>query len=219
MWVRLSSIQHVSIRGKQRTYRSGDCVDVGKQQALRWIADGLALPVNPDRTGGFFPPGSGIVIWGGDDDSVGALEPIAPHVKIEHAEQPRLSFSQTVIWNTRANLRVSLLPVGLNTLKPWQLAVPLWDYDTLAADVSDQRDRARTKSVIRDLRVPLYNVGLMFWRRSPDTERLMSLWLDEMSDGGDARLAFLRALYTVKPFILPLPITWTSTGGKDPYAD
>ena len=59
--------------------------------------------------------------------------------------------------------------------------------------------------MIRDLRVPMYDTRVIFAKLTPDTARLIKIW-NEIE--GDRRLAFLQALYKVKPFILALPANW-----------
>jgi len=39
---------------------------------------------------------------------------------------------------------------------------------------------------------------------------MLVAWQKEMADGGEPRLAFLRAVYRVKPLFLALPRTWLS---------
>jgi len=102
-----------------------------------------------------------------------------------------------------------LLNVGFEFLDKWEAAAPIWRYDTLAVDVAKGEDRKRTEALMRDLRVPLYAHELLFVR--PDTpggKALLETWQEEEASGGEPRLAFLRALYRVKPLFLALPRSW-----------
>jgi hypothetical protein len=105
-----------------------------------------------------------------------------------------------------------LLSVGFNLLDRWDVAAPLWRYGVLAKDQGTPADRKRTEAVIRDLRVLLYAHELLFVRDSPDGRRFIETWRAECGDGngtgGDERLAFLRALYQVKPLFCALPRSW-----------
>jgi hypothetical protein len=78
--------------------------------------------------------------------------------------------------------------------------------------VGTPAERERTKAVIRDLRVLLYAHELLFVRDSPDGRRFIETWRAECGDGNgsgsDERLAFLRALYLVKPVFCALPRSW-----------
>jgi hypothetical protein len=105
-------------------------------------------------------------------------------------------------------VRPDLFQAGFNLLARWQAAAPLWSYTELACHVGSEADREATKAVIRELRVPLYDTRVLFVRRCDDTRRLIELWLAECKRG-DARLAFLRAMYQVKPVLCALPAQWT----------
>jgi len=94
-------------------------------------------------------------------------------------------------------------------LQRWQVAIPLWNYETLAAQVGTEEERERTKAVIRDLRVPLRDTRLVFMRRCAQTRELTNVWREELTNSTDERLAFLRALYRIKPVICDLPASWT----------
>ena len=125
---------------------------------------------------------------------------------------PGLPFAYTILWNPTVKPQGALLiTVALKTIAKtgWEIAVPIYSYNKLARDCGTSAERKLTKAVIHDLRVPVYNPGLMFVERNERTEALMSQWITEMShEGFDNRLAFMRALYKVKPFILPLPTIW-----------
>lgn len=92
----------------------------------------------------------------------------------------------------------------------WEVAVPLWRYNVLAADVGDPGERAQTERIIRDLRVPLYVPELLFARNCEGARALIEAWRAECGVGGDERLAFLRAMYQIKPRLCPLPTAWLS---------
>ena len=99
------------------------------------------------------------------------------------------------------------IPRGLDFLATWEAAAPVWSYETLAADVATGAERERTEALIGDLRVPLYEVGLLFVRRCEAGEQLLEAWERERA-GGHGQLAFLRALYEVKPLFCALPRSW-----------
>ena len=215
MWVQLTSIQYVADHGVQKTCYPGDWVDVGKQQALLWVSQGSAtLPDQGKYSRLVVGAGAGVlVVSQGDRDQVRAaaeemLSPY-PNLAINVSPAPALPFEQTAIWDLSVRLRPELIPIGLALLDKWQAAAPIFDYSRLASHEGDVADRQKTAAVLPDLRVPLYETGLMFVRRDADTERLFEKWAKEREDGGDARHAFLRALYTTPLLFLALPITWT----------
>lgn len=109
----------------------------------------------------------------------------------------------------------SMLARGFDFLAQWEAAAPVWSYETLAAHVATGAERKRTEALIGDLRVPLYEVGLLFVRRCEAGEQLLEAWERERA-GGCAQLAFLRALYQVKPLFLALPRSWLADRAAPP---
>lgn len=105
-----------------------------------------------------------------------------------------------------------LIGAGFSFLERWDVAAPLWRYGVLAKDQGTPSDQRRTEAVIRDLRVLLYAHELLFVRDSPDGRQFLATWRAECGDGNgagsDERLAFLRALYLVKPLFCALPRSW-----------
>ncbi len=122
--------------------------------------------------------------------------------------ETRAAYDKTLIVGTGVQVPWQFVKDGLSFLDRWDAAAPLWQERKLASDVGSKEDRARTEALIRDLRVPLYAHELLFVRKSEAGERLLAAWKVEQDDGGDARLAFLRALYQVKPLLLSLPRSW-----------
>lgn len=207
MWVQLQTVMSIEQHGVTVHYKPGDWVDVGRQAALRWISEGRAISPRPIHE--LIPSGSGIVTVGLPEPSINQLDSLGLDVQRKrHAE---LLYPRTLLLRGGAEFRTMLFPVGFNLLSTWQLAVPLLAYDTLAAQLSTDEDRDLTRAVIRDLRVPVYDTRLLFVRKCADTIKLINLWDTEMQRGPDERLAFMRALYQVKPTICALPVSWTQS--------
>ncbi len=208
MWVKLTSIQYISENGKQVTRHHGDWVNIGKKTALLWQSTGAAeIPANTIYKH-LTVTGSGVVVQSNLDSVRDRLRQYRGSMRIEQAD-PWPHFKYTLIYDPAVPLRLELVPIGFGFLDIWDIAVPLWDYNELASQVGHGKDRNKTQAVIRDLRVPMYDTRLMFVKKNERMEQLFDLWKEEKADGGNPRLAFLRALYTVKPFILALPTTWT----------
>lgn len=125
-----------------------------------------------------------------------------------------LVYGRSLLWDAMRlqSLRLNILPIGFSLLDTWQIAAPVWSYTELAAHVGNAAEREYTQSIIRDLRVLMYDTRMVFVRRCGDTRKFVSVWRDESEKGADERLAFLRALYIVKPVLLALPTTWTKAG-------
>ena len=181
---------------------------------MLWISRGDADI--PQRTPyGDFPiaTGSGVLVTNGSmERAEHLLEPFKGDLMIE-AGKFALHFQRNLLWDMEVKLEMALLPVGFGLLDVWELAVPLCDYQTLVVHLGSDEEKERTKAVIRDLRVPLYDVRLMFVKHCQNTVDLFSRWQKECDAGDDERLAFLRALYITKPLVLALPMTWT-TGAR-----
>lgn len=207
MWVRLRSIQYIEANGVQVTYRHGDWVNVGKQTAMRWLIEGAAdLPTKEiDK---FIGDGAGVVVQGKAFDTM----PVYPGLKVVVGD-PCIAFERTLIWDTSIAVRMELIPFGLSLLDRWQVAVPLWSYDQLAVHVGSEADRAMTLSVIHDLRIPMYDDRVIFAKSCPEVGEVIKRWRVDVAAGCETKHAFLRAVYTVKPFILALPLTWTHPEG------
>lgn len=108
-----------------------------------------------------------------------------------------------------------LVPVGFGFLERWDVAAPFWKAGTLAIDLGTPEERRDTIRLLHDLRVPVYAHELLFVRNSPAGKKFMAAWRDECALGdpqdtlkGCERLAFLRALYAVKPAFCVLPRLW-----------
>lgn len=207
MWVRLLTVMNIDVQGRGKRFQPGDWVEVGKHQALRWIADGVAETTKPLSQ--LLPPGCGVVLSDTRDQRL--------YAELSKAELPisawntmvKLPYSRNAIVLEGVMMRSALLPVAFNLLQKWQMIIPLLSYSTLASQVGSEADRERTKDLIHDLRVPLYDSRLIFARRCKNAEAVIHQWRLERKGGGDPNLALLRALYVVKPVILAVPVSWT----------
>lgn len=101
-----------------------------------------------------------------------------------------------------------LVRVGFDFLGQWDAAAPLWRYGASAGTIGTPADQKRTQAITHDLRLLVYAHELLFVRASEAGQALVSTWRAECAEGGDPRLAFLRALYIVKPRFCALPRSW-----------
>jgi hypothetical protein len=111
----------------------------------------------------------------------------------------------------------TLVPAGFEYLKRWDVAVPLWRYGVLAESLGSDAERARTRKIVRDLRIPVYGCELLFVADTELGRALVETWRRECAPpestpwtGGtlDERLAFLRSFFLVKPRLCALPRSW-----------
>ena len=126
------------------------------------------------------------------------------------SDSDEIPWPQTVFISQGINVPWDLLEFGFSFLDSWEIAAPIWRYDTLASEIARGDDRKRTEALIHDLRVMLYAHELLFVRDCDNARVLLETWQREIAavPDGDVRLAFLRALYIVKPFVLALPNSW-----------
>jgi hypothetical protein len=209
MWVRLKSVQHIERNGHLVTYHAGDWIDVGKQTALLWLSRGDAEIPSYQRDS-LHAGEAGVVI---NAPMVTPFEQQFGLTKLAITlivGEPYLAFNKTMCWNPAVPLRPELIGAGFAFLETWEMAAPLYSYDELAIHMGTDDDRAVTKDVIHDLRVPVVDTRLLFVRTCENTTRLFTLWSSERERGSDIRLAFMRAWYQVKPLALYLPVTWHS---------
>lgn len=204
MWVQLLCSQHIAEAGKTVLRHAGDWVDVGKQTALSWVASGQAKAIGKASAELF------------RDCGILAAQPApamyGPVPVTIDKTLTALLYPKNLLWDGRTKLPPHLLPVGFNLLERWEAAIPLLSYETLAAGVGNDSDRARTAGVVHDLRVLLYEPGAMFLRKSDATRELLARWKVEREHGGDKRHAFLRALYATPLLVCALPTTWIGQG-------
>lgn len=148
----------------------------------------------------------GIVLRGPDE----VIESRARRAKLEVIIKDGygVPFDKTLIVDPGTRVPWDLLPAAWHFLDRWDAAVPLWKYGMTAADVGTDEDRRQTAEIVRDLRVLLHSVELLFVRKNEVGAHLMYEWAAQVEAGGDRRLAFLRAMYLVKPKLCVLPTTW-----------
>lgn len=101
-----------------------------------------------------------------------------------------------------------LVSAGFCFLERWDCAAPLWRYGATAGTVGTPAEQKRTQEICRDVRLLLYTPELLFVRNSEVGRALIETWLEECKHGNEKLLAFLRALYRVKPRFCALPRSW-----------
>lgn len=207
MWVRLQSIQYVSVNAKQETYYPGEWVNVGKQLATSWIISGQAD--RPDIAELALISDAGVQIT--DEDYLSRGKGIFPGISMESAPLPLILYPRSLMWNGKVEICPEYVATGFTLLKSWELAIPIWDYNELARDIGSDSDRRKAAAIIHDLRVPCYNPFLFYARKCERVEQVLVKWV--RSTITDKRLALLCAIYEVKPLVLALPTTWGDTDG------
>lgn len=150
--------------------------------------------------------GKGVVLLAEDK----AIEARAANFKlpVEVRDKPEVAFDKTLIITPGITVPWDMLSAAWHFLERWDAAVPLWRYGANADKLGTAADRKRTKAITRDLRIMTYSHELLFVRNNEAGRAMVDAWNEEMADGGDKRLAFLRAYYRVKPRCCVLPRSW-----------
>jgi hypothetical protein len=148
----------------------------------------------------------GIVLLGADRQ----IEKLADGKGLNVVVDPEMGmpWDKVVFVEPGTEVPWDLLPAAWHFLERWDAAVPLWRYSVNAADVGSKAERTATRAVVRDLRVLLHAVELLFVRNNADGQALMHAYRQELAQGDNKRLAFLRAYYETKPRLCVLPRTW-----------
>jgi len=207
MWVKLKVRKQIEDQGRHHNYQPGDWVNIGKQMAAQWIQKGEAEI--PDQVqSGFVFEHAGIVTNFDINTTKTLLDEYRIDVAVS-AGHPNLIYEKTLLWDPELPLPRTSIASGFLLLEKWDIVCPLFDYSVLAINVGTDEDREYAKSIVRDLRVPLYDHRMIFCKRNADTDRIIKEWSDLLSDGMNNQLSLLIAIYKVKPFILALPTTWT----------
>lgn len=116
---------------------------------------------------------------------------------------------KTLLWMPTAPINLEGLAPVVAWLDIWEVAVPFRPYAILAQDIGTEEERVVSLPLLLDLRQPVYDSRAVFIRDCPRSRRLIETWArKEMAEGEDSDLAFLRAVWLVKPLLLALPNVW-----------
>ena len=190
--------------GILKSYTPGDIFRVRNQELRALLAEGkIEIPCEFTLSSVYSLDDCGIAVTG----SLEAVRSIVNNISSEIANDVR--WPRTLFWDTAARLRADLIPVGFDRVAHgWQVAAPLASYRLLARDIGDDAGRTLTAKIIHDLRVPFYDVRALFVRDCTTTRDLLKLYAAELQRHPEPRLAFLRAMYQVKPVLCALPASW-----------
>jgi len=209
-WVRcLKQVTRINAAGKKHTYYKGDWFHARNMELRKRLAAGeIELATSIGKTRIYRVEQCGIIT----EDTKITEDSLGIHgigLDITYSSDFILPYLYNLFWNG-GELRTELLPISFELLKRWEIAIPIGDFDILAESVGTPEDRALTKSILGDLRVPLYDIQQIYARRCPEVKKLFKDWDLEKAKlpGGDPRLAFLRALYVNPLLILALPPSW-----------
>jgi hypothetical protein len=218
VYVRLRTVKHIRTAGVQKTYHKGDWVNVGKQTALAWLADDSAEIPGPDASKmevvkKLLGPGCGVRVRSKTFKS-GSKSSFGNCLRaLKFSSGPiALPYRYTMLWRPPAQITPRLVLIGFSQIGPkqkgqlsWEAVARLMIGNKMARDVGTPEEQAKTKALIGDLRVPVYDTEVLWFRRAERTERLVRRWTASIKAGEDEAHAFLRALYIEGVLLCTLP--------------
>lgn len=216
-YVRLKRVKHIRVAGVQQCYRPGDWVEVGKQTALQWLSDGSAEIPGPDASKmevikELLGPGCGVRVRQKHLPSQ-LKQGFGNCVKsLEFSSGPlALPYRHTMLWHPSVLVTPQLVLIGFSQIAStkkgqlsWEMVARL-EGTKLARDVGSKEEQAQTKAVVGDLRIPVYDTGVLWIRKTPKTDKLIRRWASALEAGENGAHAFLRALYTEGILLCTLP--------------
>ena len=209
-WVQaIKLITRVEQNSKRSTYYPGDWFQARNLEIKKRLAAGeIAIFENSGNAKIFEPNECGIVTYIANL-KLPKLGASAADLSMTISSEPSIPYMYTFYY-TGGKFREEMLPLAFDLLKIWHMAIPIESFDIIASSIGTMEDRKYTKEVIGDLRVPVYDIRQICFRKCAETFALVEAWQLECNrfKEGDSRLAFLRALYTNPLLILALPPSW-----------
>lgn len=211
-WVKaLKTVIRHDLQGAYRTYHAGDWFQCHNQELLELLAQGRiqtnALQIKENFAGQSV--GVRFLSAGKAPDALSAYG-----LEVQCGLEYSLPWERTALWDPAVNTTAESIAMGMlridgrGEFPAWEMAAQLENRQRLANDVGSPAERARTLEVLGDLRLPVYQVGLLWVRKTAATEEVLSLWRGEVDAGADPQHAFLRVVYTHRVLLCTLPDDW-----------
>jgi len=150
----------------------------------------------------------GVLAWGG------STRPVLGKLQVTHGKLS-LPYALTLLWKPGLKIDYQAAMRGFTRLcsprdlrQAWEILAMLVDQNLLASVVGSEKERAWTLDEVGDLRLPVYDVRVLWVRRTGATERVVARWASEVEQGADEQHAFLRALYAERAMLCTLPPAW-----------
>jgi hypothetical protein len=126
-----------------------------------------------------------------------------------------LPWELTLLWAPRERLAAFGAALGMTRIASgkaddvaWEMAAPLHRRIKTIGDTGSPAEKEKTLALLGDLRIPAYDTGVVWVRRTPATEEVIQLWQEELDAGADEAHAFLRVLYSHPVLLCTLPADW-----------
>lgn len=211
-WVRARRpMVRYDLDGAYRHYQPGDWFQANNQEIRELFARGTIDSTPQVLREEFGLQGAGLLALGASGPLPG-LD--AYGISFQSASRRSLPWELTILWTPGAHLIATGAALGLTRITAgsadiaWEMAVALQSDSRTAGDVGSQDERDKTLALLGDLRLPLYDTGVVWVRKTPATEEVIQLWQEELDGGADPTHAFLRTIYTHPVLLCTLPADW-----------
>jgi hypothetical protein len=197
--------------GAYKHYQPGDWFQANNQEIRELFGRGMIDSTPQVLREEFGLSGAGVLAIGECDPLPGLA---AYGIAFQCAAKRTLPWPLTVLWEPGAHLTTTGAAFGLTRITvgsadiAWEMAVALQSDTRTAGDVGTQAERDKTLALLGDLRLPLYDTGVLWVRKTPTTEEVIQLWQEELDAGADPTHAFLRVIYTHPLLMCTLPADW-----------
>lgn len=217
-WVRATKpLSRHALTGAYVTYQPGDWFEV-KNQELRQLLERGMIDTTPQVIRAEYDFSDALLLVR-DGDAKHAPRGLGEYgIRVVETHALTLDAERVVFYKPGARGTALTIALGLARLEArpqelnWEMVAMLRDHRLLARDVGTQGERDRTLTVVGDLRLPVYDAGVVWVRRTPATEEVIQLWQEELDAGADETHAFLRAIYTRRVLLCTLPANWIGLG-------
>jgi hypothetical protein len=219
--VKVTGIINASQSPDGKPKQPGDWIEIKNKQTLaKWVADGkVEVPhfLQAQAASAIFSDDCAALVLCKPDAKVpmGAFKDYASAIKIVKSKELHLPAKHNLIWTPRFPLTKQQLIIGFSLISAdregydaWDMAAMMLPDTMLAGSVGTKEDRAKTKALIGDLRLPAYNTGAFWVKRSEQTEAIIAAMQSELDEGAGQEHAFLRAVYDTPIKLCTLPATW-----------
>jgi hypothetical protein len=217
VWVKACSLVRVEEGGRLATKYPGDWFQVGKHDARKLLAEGKAeIPREDVREEVEGLDRCGVLVRTERAVPVVVFGELERTLRFKFSPQPALPFEMTFIWTPGVRINERAVKAGFASLmdfegtgeEAWEVIAMLASETALARDVGSIVERRKTRAAVGDLRLPVYDTGALWVRRTPATLRVVGRWADGLLEGADERHAFLRALYSERAMTRTLGPDW-----------
>ena len=212
-WVQaIEIITRISETDHKRTrYYPGDWFQARNMEIKRRLAAGQIAIFSDTGDARIFEPNECGIVTSVDSLRLDKLGASANSLSITKSAEPIIPYLYTYYY-TGGKFREEMLPIAFELLHKWEMAIPILSFDTLASSIGTKEQREYTKKIIMDLRVPVYDIRQIYFRKCQATYTLVEAWKEEIQrfepTDSSMCLAFLRALYLNPLLILALPPSW-----------